>query len=169
MQRRNNSVSLLPIYSPYIYNVNSNGVTEKYFLDFGINWITDKFIYSRENPMTFVSELAESNFIYFLNVVDGDDYLTITFTYKGIQYTAVYDKLSKQVRFIGDLHSDYCGEYGFKAYQEGNFVSVINNPQSLLNSIKEGKIKAKESEIANFKNAIGDNNNHVLMLTNFKF
>ncbi len=169
LQKFGNSVTMLPIYSPYIYSVSADGITEKYFLDFGGNWFTDKFIYSRENPSNFVNELAESDYVYFLNVVDGDNYLTITFTFKGIQYTAVYNKASKQLRFISDLHSDYCGEYGFKAYQEGNFVSVINNPQSLLNSIKEGKIKLNESEIDNLKNAIGYNNNHILMLTNFKF
>ena len=169
IQRCGNNVAILPIYSPYIYTLNADVVSKKYFLDFGKNWATDQFIYSKHEFSTFQSKLDELSYVYFLNTVEGNDYIMISFTLKNTIYTAIYNKVSKQIRYISDFNSSYSTDFGFLGYQEGQFISVINNPQLLLNSIKEGKIKANESEIANLKNAIGDNNNHVLMLTDFNF
>ncbi|WP_256010245.1 6-bladed beta-propeller [Desertivirga xinjiangensis] len=168
LQRNEASISFLPIYSPDLFNITSEGVFEKYHLDFGKNWMTDNFIYSRKNPGTFISELSQSGYVYFLNTLEGDKYLTISFMLKNKIYTAVYNKQKKDLVFISDFNSSYCGDFGFQAYQNNHFIASIKAEQ-LLDSYKSGKYNFASTEVQKTLAGIKSGDNPIIMFTAFQF
>lgn len=167
LQRQSGSISLLPIYSPYVYSIKPSGVYGQFYLDFGKNWMTDDFIYSKTRSTTFAGDLARSDYVYFLNTVAGDNELAISFTLKHKVYTAIYDKSKKELSFIKDLHSSYCGDFGFQAYQQHQFVSVIT-PGQLLASYKKGLFKQGDRNMDKIVSTLKSESNPVIMMTTFQ-
>lgn len=166
LQKTGVNISFLPVYSPYIYNIGTEGISEKYFLDFGKNWMTDDFIYSKRNSRSFISDISKSDYVYFVNTVDGNNYLTISFVHQHDTYTSVYSKITKKLVFISDFNSSYCGDFGFQAFLQNKFVSLIK-PQQFLEAYKQGKITDKKT--FDLINAAKGNDNPIIMLTTFSF
>ncbi len=126
------TTSYLPVYSNIIYHISEVNVIPKYNLDFGKNWIDEKYLYSEKiNPATFFQHLEKSNSIYFLNTIESILHIFIYFTYKGERYAFLYDKEAKRGNFIDAYMKDGCGYNGLPIISDGEYFVGIVNPYEL--------------------------------------
>jgi len=128
LQRSNNQLFYLPIYSQTLFQITKNEIKEKYKFDFGKNNI-DLEVYNKmySNPLDLLRILKDGNSIYFLTIIDSKSEVYAHFYYKEIPYFYVYNKESKKTSvFYDDKMSKMDDSFYPYTTNNGKFVSVVS-------------------------------------------
>lgn len=137
-----NIISYNPLYNNIVYHIDNERTTPVYELDFGKNWIDEKYLMSPNLDFrTLFQHLKKSNSIYFLNVVESSHHLFIYFTFKGERYAFLYNKNSKKGSFIKDYMKNGCGFNGLPLLSDSDTFIGLVNPYEMSNINKTEMLK----------------------------
>lgn len=107
----NNELYYVPTYCDTIFVLDEKSVTPKYSVNFLDKWVDESFVYATvKNPMDFINQLKDCDFITFLNVLETDSTIWLDFMYKEQKYCTLINKSNLKVSTYSIHESKNCGD-----------------------------------------------------------
>lgn len=128
LQKSDNQLLYLPIYSQTLFEITNKKVKEKYTFNFEKNNI-DLDVYNKKysNPSELFRRLNTGNSIYFFNVLDSKSNIYADFYYKEVPYFFVYNKDTKKSNiFYDEKMSKMFDSFYPYTTNNGKFLSTVS-------------------------------------------
>lgn len=164
-----NSIAyFVPLYSPFIFQLDDNEIVKKYFLDFGNNWVDEKILYEVHEPSDYDKAIDQNNYVKTINTVIGNNFITITYYLKNKHHLSLYNAKTKNLYYIRNFDKGILQNNTFGYYHDKYFIS-IKDPIKILEAYKKGEINTDTNIVSKeFISNIDEGDNQILMFTKFK-
>lgn len=96
--RVNDTLTFFPTYNDTLFSIVGGNFIPRYKLDFGDYWYDYDYLYDKtKNPQIFIEGLKNTNFIYFINVLETSSHIWLDFCFKERYYHTVINKSNSKV------------------------------------------------------------------------
>ena len=95
-----NHIYLTPLFSNFVYCIESDTIKAKYYIDFGAHQISDNFYQNlnHENANKILHEIYHSDYAHSIeHFIETENYIYFIFAYKKDDYSVYYNKKTTQL------------------------------------------------------------------------
>lgn len=147
LMKVNDTLVYLPTYNDTLFSIIGDSILPRFKLEFGDKWIKDEYVYDKsKNPMSFINGLKDTDFIYFLNVLETKSHIWVSYVYKGESYNTLINKLSSKVSTYRKKNiENNCGETWDVPLTTWNNYFVIPIQPNYVNRTNVGYLKTDDN------------------------
>lgn len=143
LMKVNDTLVYLPTYNDTLFSIVGDKAYPRYKLDFGDKWIQNEYVYDKtKSPMNFINGLQNTDFIYFLNVLENTSTIWIRYVYKGQSYNTLINKNNSSIStFTIKDENNNCGElWGIPLTTWYDFFVIPVKPDYIKKEFKKNTI-----------------------------